>query len=63
MPLIELSELLSIDCFPIPISNKSGIKEEIIIVPVPAFPNFTKGLLFALEDLVPISSRILIYFL
>jgi hypothetical protein len=63
MPLIELSELLSIDYFPISISNRLNTEKEIIIVPVPASPNFTKGLLSVLEVLVPTPPRISIYFL
>jgi hypothetical protein len=63
IPLIELSELFSIDYFPIFISNKSDIEEEIIMVPVPASPNFTKGLLSVLEALVPTPLYISIYFL
>jgi hypothetical protein len=61
IPSIELSDLLSADRFPVPVSNGSDTEEEIIMVPVPAFPDFAKGLSSALEALAPIFFRVSIH--
>jgi hypothetical protein len=61
IPLMESSELLSANRFPIPVPNRSDTEEEIIMVPAPASPDFAKGLSSALEALVPTPPRVSIY--